>query len=621
MEFIEIILIIGIILIQCYVFYITRNQIKNISNFLSSETNIKLDQTTIDLNEEDESKNGPTYEDLPKKVYQGVITEDGESFEHVNIKLSSNIKLGDKVVIENTDYTSREAFVEGIYKGTESIESAYSGQEVRIQVGCTTYKGDTVYKTAEQILPQSAIVNVSVIYLHKDEDSDLLRTVIKTINNYLRKNKGGAADFHLMKDIVERHCDSIDEEINHKLPVPIYLGLMGTVMGIIIGLFSLNFQFDPETQSLNGQLFVESVSGLINGVKLAMICSLVGLAMTTVLSSWLYRGAKAKLEEQKNMLYDFIQTKLLPQMSKDAASTILALQANLEKFNSSFEENIEGFGGIMDDIHKSFDSQVKLQKELKKMDISQVANLNTNVLAQLRSSMTEFEKFTQYLGQMNTFVRSTAKLTDSINDQLQRTEAVETIVEAMEGNIQKNQLVMEKLRVFLERVNEQHAVAQAAGEIDSAMSQAISELRSHAEEQIRSIKTYTTEATADLHELVTSERGHLKSLDKLSNLDKLVSAINAMKDDNRAVTSSLEEKISKLSTVVANNTRSAGGVASMPTWVKVIFALIFVVILFCAYELHSVASIFQQVDSNNQYNDTEYVDTTAVDTAVVDTVD
>ena len=222
---------------------------------------------------------------------------------------------------------------------------------------------------------------MSVIYLHKDEDSDLLRTVIKTINNYLRKNKGGAADFHLMKDIVERHCDSIDEEINHKLPVPIYLGLMGTVMGIIIGLFSLNFQFDPETQSLNGQLFVESVSGLINGVKLAMICSLVGLAMTTILSSWLYRGAKAKLEEQKNMLYDFIQTKLLPQMSKDAASTILALQANLEKFNSSFEENIEGFGGIMDDIHKSFDSQVKLQKELKKMDISQIANLNTNVLA------------------------------------------------------------------------------------------------------------------------------------------------------------------------------------------------------------------------------------------------
>ena len=87
------------------------------------------------------------------------------------------------------------------------------------------------------------------------------------------------------------------------------------------------------------------------------------------------------------------------------------------------------------------------------MDLTQVANLNANVLVQLRNSMTEFEKFTQYLGQMNTFVRSTAKLTDSINDQLQRTEAVETITNAMQDNIQKNQLVMEKLRIFLERVN------------------------------------------------------------------------------------------------------------------------------------------------------------------------
>lgn len=91
----------------------------------------------------------------------------------------------------------------------------------------------------------------------------------------------------------------------------------------------------------------------------------------------------------------------------------------------------------MDEIHTAFDSQVALQKELKKMDLTQVANLNANVLVQLRNSMTEFEKFTQYLGQMNTFVRSTAKLTDSINDQLQRTEAVETITNAMQDNIQK----------------------------------------------------------------------------------------------------------------------------------------------------------------------------------------
>ena len=171
-----------------------------------------------------------------------------------------------------------------------------------------------------------------------------------------------------------------------------------------------------------------------------MICSVVGLGLTTLLSSWRYMGAKSKLEKQKNAFYDFIQTCLLPQMTKDAASTILSLQSNLEKFNKSFNENIKGFGDIMDEIHDAFDSQVQLQRELKRMDLAQVANLNVNVLSQLRRSMTEFEKFTQYLGQMNTFVRSTASLTDSINDQLQRTEAVETVVDAMKDNIQKNRV-------------------------------------------------------------------------------------------------------------------------------------------------------------------------------------
>ena len=267
-------------------------------------------------------------------------------------------------------------------------------------------------------------------------------------------------------------------------------------------------------------------------------------------------------------------------MTKDAASTILALQSNLEKFNTSFEENIKGFGNIMDDIHSTFDSQVQLQKELKKMDLTQVANLNVNVLSQLRKSMTEFEKFTQYLGQMNSFVRSTVKLTDSINDQLQRTEAVETIVEAMRDNIQKNQLVMEKLRVFLERVNEQQAVVTAAGEIDSTMAQAIDELKSHAQEQINSIRTYTTEATQDLHDLVTSERGHLRSLDKLGKLDeldKLVSAINTMKDDNRNVNNALEKKLEMLAHAVVENTKAQRGESGIPSWLKLSCMVLFVI--------------------------------------------
>lgn len=620
MESIEIVIIICIILIQCYLFFNTWSQINTISNFLSSDDNIKLDHTKIDLiEEENPGKKIWEYKKLAESIFCGRMADNSEPYELSNIHLMTNLRVGDKVRLDNNLVEPREAVIDSIFKDGKYVESASANTDVELQLDAKVYKDDFLFKVAEAKEPLSKIVNVSVIYI-KDETSEILRAVVSTINNYLRKNKGGAADFHLIKDIVERHCDAVDEEINHRLPVPIYLGLMGTVVGIIIGLFSLNFQFDPETNALNGALFVDSVSGLISGVKLAMICSLVGLTMTTILSSWLYRGAKSKLEEQKNMFYDFIQTKLLPQMSKDAAATILALQANLEKFNSSFQDNVKGFEKIMNDIHSTFDSQVELQRELQRMDLTQVANLNVNVLAELRRSMSEFERFTQYLSQMNSFVRSTARLTDSINDQLQRTEAVETIVQAMEENIQKNQLVMEKLRVFLERVNEHHAVITAAGEIDSAMSQAISELRAHTEEQIRSIRTYTTEATSDLHDLVTSERGHLRNLDNLSKLDaldRLVSAINDMKNDNRAVVNELQDKIRRLATSGGPGPNAG---FSIPIWIKIVIVIMCLCAIYCTFRLNSLVIMFEYDANQPNTENIEAVDTMAVDTAAVDTV-
>lgn len=624
MEVFEIGIIIIILCVQVYVAYLAWGQIESISHFLSSEDNLVLKQKSIEI--EDDNKNETEYVYFSDPKYLGKIEDDAHgSFEFFHFSPSGEIKVGDKLSvvkgISKVDATIIEILNDGSY-----VDYASFGGKIEIRLDCDVEMGSLLFKIAEIVEPVRATVDVSLIYLHKDEKSSLLRDVIKTINNYLKKNKGGAADFHLIKDIVERHTDSIDEEINHKLPVPIYLGLMGTVLGIIIGLYSLSFEYNPATKALDGELFVNSVDGLITGVKQAMICSFVGLGLTTLLSSWRYMGAKSKLEAQKNAFYDFIQTRLLPQMTKDAASTILALQSNLEKFNTSFEENIKGFGGIMDEIHTAFDSQVALQKELKKMDLTQVANLNANVLVQLRNSMTEFEKFTQYLGQMNSFVRSTAKLTDSINDQLQRTEAVETITNAMQDNIQKNQLVMEKLRVFLERVNEQEAVVTAAGEIDSTMAQAIEELKTHAQEQINSIRTYTTEATEDLHDLVTSERGHLRKLDnlgKLDELDKLVSAIISMKEDNRTMNSALENKIETLVHAVIDNTKAQRGESGLPSWLKIGCLILFVVT--CFYVIKSSVRYMSQpqLQDNGQmqmYNNADAIDSTAVDTTAADSV-
>lgn len=627
MEVIEVVIIIAILLAQGYVAYLAWRQINSISHFLRSEEHLQLrtveGNRSLDFDNENVSYNKLSSDEFVARVKKN------SALQMIEIELETTIHVGDKVVALRGVTRKNSIVIDIIDENGNYVSVANRGQKVFVKLDMDVDADSYLYRMYEAVIntstktvPTCMEAYVSVIYLHKNEVSPLLREIVKTINNYLKKNKGGAADFHLIKDIVERHTDAIDEEINHKLPVPIYLGLMGTVIGIIVGLFSLNFQYDPSTNSLNGELFVNSVSGLISGVKLAMICSVVGLGLTTLLSSWRYMGAKSKLEKQKNAFYDFIQTCLLPQMTKDAASTILSLQSNLEKFNKSFNENIKGFGDIMDEIHDAFDSQVQLQRELKRMDLAQVANLNVNVLSQLRRSMTEFEKFTQYLGQMNTFVRSTASLTDSINDQLQRTEAVETVVDAMKDNIQKNQLVMEKLRMFLERVNEQQAVITAAGDIDSAMSQAINDLKLHAEEQIRSIRTYTSEATEDLRDLVTSERGHLRSLDKLGQLDnlgKLISSIQSLDNNAKQRNKTLEDSMKELALSVRNvRGGNSGNSTDIPVFLKLISLLL--VILSCIVFLYqSVLSGEQEIKAVPEEMNISSDSIPAVDTVQVDT--
>lgn len=409
-------------------------------------------------------------------------------------------------------------------------------------------------------------IKVHLISIDPSVDNPLINKVVDTINSYLLRNKGAVSDFNLIKDIVERNCDAVDEEINQQLPIPIYLGLMGTVLGIILGLWSINFV--PKN-------FMVSVTDLIESVKWAMGCSFMGLLLTTILSAWFYRGAKAKLEEQKNELYTFIQIELLPQLSQDANSTILTMQSHLEKFNEGFSKNVSSFDSIMTRILKVFDSQVKLNEQLKDMDISQVASLNKNTLVELRKSMTEFEKFNQYLNLMNSFVQKTAMVTDSVNNQLRRTEDVKNIVLSMEENIENNRLVMEKLQNFLQKVEARNALVTATASLEDTLTEAIDQLKKHVQEEINAIQTHTSQASQDLDRLMQNERGHLdklKNLDDLGKLQQVVQSVNAMKTSFDNQNNTLSKQIEQLSQAItglrSNNTITASiGLPPIVLWI------------------------------------------------------
>ena len=448
---------------------------------------------------------------------------------------------------------------------------------------------------------------------YSGDENPLIRKVIDSINSYLLRNKGAISDFNLIKDIVERNCDAVDEEINQQIPVPIYLGLMGTVLGIIIGLWSIDF--DPNN-------FMASVTDLISSVKWAMGCSFVGLLLTTLLSAWKYRGAKAMLEEQKNELYTFIQIELLPQLSQDANSTILTMQTHLERFNEGFSENVSCFDGIMNRILQAFDSQVRLTEQLQHMDISRVAHLNTQVLAELRTSMTEFEKFNQYLNLMNSFVQKTAQVTDAVNAQLRRTDDIKGVVSSMEVNIENNRLIMEKLQNFLQKVEAHNSIVTATATLDDTLTQAIDQLKRHVQDEINAIQSHTAQATQDLDQLMQSERGQLdklKNLDELGNLQQLVSSINSMKqsyDNSNAEISTQIEKLSQaINNMKRNNTVSASiGLPPIALWItSTLIAIASFIFIYNSVWSDSGNGDYQYTQPAEDFYQETLVDSTSID--------
>jgi hypothetical protein len=267
---------------------------------------------------------------------------------------------------------------------------------------------------------------IEVTLIHNTVPNNVvLEKIIKSVNIYLLRNKGAVSDFNLVKDVVERNCDSEDEQINTLLPIPLYLGLMGTMLGIIVGVGYMAINgfstFLGPNLVTGGQGSPNDDNGIIvlmGAVGVAMVSSLIGLLLTTTASGWFYKGAKSKVEGLKNDFYTFIQTELLPSISNSATNSIINLQTNLLKFNEGFTSNVSRFDNLLTQILASFKNQMGIVQDLKDIDLVKLARLNIDVLKELKNSTNEFEKFNQYIHQVNALVSNASELNTTLKSDL-----------------------------------------------------------------------------------------------------------------------------------------------------------------------------------------------------------
>ncbi len=183
---------------------------------------------------------------------------------------------------------------------------------------------------------------VNVCYPNTD-----LSALINEINHYIVKTKG-TTDFAVIQNKVERKLNMRYDQSLVYLAFPTYLGLMGTFFGVFIGIFMFIAGFDKA-----GNISDESIKNLLTGVSVSMLTSLTGLILTTINNS--ESGvARKKIEEDKNLFYDFVQTELMPSINVSLVGAIGKLHETVDRFEPAFDRVITRFQTTFDTCTAAF---------------------------------------------------------------------------------------------------------------------------------------------------------------------------------------------------------------------------------------------------------------------------
>lgn len=464
-----------------------------------------------------------------------------EKFENVfgedkNLYQLSSKAIDEKIQNAKDDELKNMLRVAGFDLGEfESTEEIFTGEYI-----------STFYNLKAKRSLKDKYQNISGIFTK--HDNDLLKIIFEAINGYLSKNKG--KDFHLLKDIVDRNCDAAEEEIQTQIPVPLYLGLVGTMAGILVGVSFLVFTGglkDLLSSTSSTQNGAEGVEALMGGVAIAMIASIVGIVLTT-LGANNAKTIKTKVEEKKNIFFSWIQAELLPTMSDSITDTLEKLTHNLKDFNDTFSANTKNFGKELSKIDEIYNNQIKLIDTINKFEDKNVASNNIKLLSKLIECSGQIGTLGTYLEDVNGYLTNVRALNSKLDDYENRTQVIEAAGKFysknekwLSDNFDSANLEvkgsLDRFHDTIEKNFEKHkeSISSHLIEIDDFMSTQNSSIEVAFNDQEQILKGKFQETSKLLTELqnLSAVKSSMEKIEKATTdqnkkLDKLADAINKL---------------------------------------------------------------------------------------------
>ena len=327
---------------------------------------------------------------------------------------------------------------------------------------------------------------VSGIY---GKGNNIFDSIKDSINKYLENNSGSVIDFSLLKDAVDRHCDSVENDINTLTPTPLYCGLAGTMAGVIVGLGSLitTGSITDLLSSGSGDFgsAANGVNDLLSGVAWAMLASIMGILLTTI-ASLLFKRYKLQGESGKNTFLAWLQAKLLPELPSDTSDALNRLVKNLNKFNNTFAENTSSLRGALREVNESYRIQGDIIKAVHDMDVMKMAKANVRVLEELKECTDKLELFNEYLNDIHGY-----------------TDAIHTFTTQFEQ--EANRLhVLEEIQQYFSRHKAE--IAKDAADSDVALRDALRSLRESSETNSKELNSIFVQQAEDFKRILKEEK-------------------------------------------------------------------------------------------------------------------
>jgi hypothetical protein len=455
--------------------------------------------------------------------------------------------------------------------------------------------------------------------------NSIFDAIKNSINKYLGNNSGSVIDFGLLKDAVDRHCDSVENDIATQTPIPLYCGLAGTMAGVIIGLSDLlNSNAILTLMGSTGGVIDEAsksasvgINALLSGVAWAMLASICGIILTTA-NSILFKRCKLKEEDGKNSFLAWMQAELLPELPSDTSQALNNLVKNLNKFNNTFAQNTSNLGNALNAVNQSYAIQADIIKAVHDMDVMKMAKANVRVLQELKECTDKLEVFNEYLNDIEGYTDAIHRFEEQFGEQADRLHVLEEIRDFFnhyQSSISKTTADADK------------CLQEALDDLRNSTSTNVSELNKRFLEQSETFKKIISEEKETFQQLSTEVKAQFSSqMAQMPHLAKQLEEISAIPTRLDKLIEKVEKSNSRLASDISMSLKqvshrnvpvaSEGGNTvissedSTPGWMKLTGWIALVIIaLFCIF---NVVITFYPVNKQSEIQPAEPYETSVV---------